>query len=100
LVDLLTNLRTSQDDLAGDEDKKNNLWLHHAIDQAWEQLWFVAGEVVMLGGKTFETYWELDIARADDVLNLEVRELSVKAQFLDDTGVLARGKSVTRLVSM
>ena len=40
--------------------------------------------------KAFETDRELHVARADDVLNLEVGELCVEAELLDDTRVLAR----------
>ena len=40
--------------------------------------------------KAFKTDWELDVARADDVLDLEVRELSVEAKLLDDTCVFTR----------
>lgn len=44
----------------------------------------------MLGCKTFETDWKLDIARTDNVLNLEVRELGVETELLDDARILAR----------
>ena len=37
LVDLLTNLRTSEDNLAADEDQKDDLRLDHAIDEAREE---------------------------------------------------------------
>ena len=40
--------------------------------------------------KAFKTNWELDVARADDVLDLEISELSVEAEFLNDSCVFAR----------
>ena len=40
--------------------------------------------------KAFKTNWELYIARADDVLDLEIRELGVEAKLLDDPCVFAR----------
>jgi hypothetical protein len=46
----------------------------------------------MLGCQTLETDWELDVARANDILNLEVRELSIEAKLLDDSSVFATGK--------
>jgi hypothetical protein len=92
LVDLLSHFGTSEDDLATDKNQKHNTWLDHAVDETGEQLRFVRAEVVMLRGETFETDGELDIARADDVLDLEIGELGVEAQLLDDTCVLARGK--------
>jgi len=38
LVDLLANLGSSEDNLAADEDEKNNLWLDHTVDETREQL--------------------------------------------------------------
>lgn len=109
LVDLLTDLGAGQDDFAADEDEQNlswmlascdtearttvetdDLWLHHAVDEAREEFRLVAREVVMGAGKTLETDRELDVARANDVLDLEVGELGVEAELLDDARVLAR----------
>lgn len=92
LVDLLTHFRAGKDDLAADEDQEHNLGLDHAVDETREQLGLVRAEVVMLGSKTLETDGELDVARTDNVLNLEVRELGVETELLDDTSVLARRK--------
>jgi hypothetical protein len=46
----------------------------------------------MAGSKTLQTDGELDVTRADNVLNLKVGELGVEAELLDDTSVLARGQ--------
>lgn len=92
LVDLLTDLGTSEDDLTTDENQKYNLRLHHTVNQTREQLRFVGTEVVVARGETLQTNGELDIARTDDVLDLEVGELGVETELLDDTGVLARSK--------
>ncbi len=40
--------------------------------------------------KTLETDGEVDVTRADDVLDLELGELRVEAELLDDARVLAR----------
>ena len=40
--------------------------------------------------KSLKTNGELDVARANNVLDLEFRELGVEAKLLDDTRVLAR----------
>ena len=53
----------------------------------------VRAEVVMTRRKAFKTDWELDIARADNVLDLEIRELSVEAKLLNDTCVFPRGQA-------
>jgi len=90
LVDLLADLGTSENDLAADEDQEHNLGLDHAVDETREQLGLVRAEVVMLRCQTLETNRKLDVAAADDVLDLEVGELRVEAELLDDTSVLAR----------
>lgn len=90
LVDLLPDLCARQDDLAGHEDEQHDLGLDHTIDQTREQLRLVRAEVVMLGGQTLEADGELDVARADNVLDLEVGELGVEAELLDDARILAR----------
>ena len=92
LVDFLTDLGTGQDNLAGHEDEEYNLGLHHAVDETREELGLVRAEHVVTACQAFETDRELDVARADNVLDLEVRELRVEAKLLDDTGVLAAGK--------
>ena len=40
--------------------------------------------------KAFKTDWELDVARADDVLDLEISELGIEAELLNDSCVFAR----------
>lgn len=41
LVDLFADLCSRKNDLAGDEDEKHNLRLHHAVDQTREKLGLV-----------------------------------------------------------
>ena len=82
LVDLFSNLRTSQNNLAGDEDEENDLGLDHTIDQTREQLRLIRAEIVMARSKTLQTNGELDVARADNVLDLAVRELGIEAKYL------------------
>ena len=72
LVNLLADLGSCQDNLAADEDEQDNLGLHHAVDETREQLRLVRRESVMARGKTLQTNGELDVAGANDVLNLEV----------------------------
>jgi hypothetical protein len=89
LVNLFSNFRASQDDLARDEDQENNLRLDHSVDETREQLRFIRAEVVMAWRKTFQANGELDVARADDVLDLEVGELGVETELLDDASILS-----------
>ena len=72
LVDLLTDLGTSKDDLARHEDQEDNSRLHHTVDETREQLRLVGRESVMARCKTLETNGEANVAGADNVLNLEV----------------------------
>jgi hypothetical protein len=92
LVDLFSNFRAGQDNFAADEDKKNNLWLHHAIDETREQLRFVRAEVVMFTSKTLKANRKFDVARAHNILNLEVGEFGIEAKLLDNTSILPTSK--------
>lgn len=92
LVNLLSHFGTRQDNLAGDENEQHNLGLDHTVNQTREQFRLVRAEVVMARGKTFETNRELDVARADNVLDLEIRKLGVEAELLDDTRIFSRGQ--------
>lgn len=85
LVDFLTNLGTGKNNLAGNEDEQDDLWLHHAVDETGEQFRLVRAEHMMARCQTLETDRELDVAGADNVLDLEVGELCVKTELLDDT---------------
>ena len=89
LVDLLTDLSTSEDDLSTDEDKQHDLRLHHAIDKTGEQFRFVGTEVVMATSQTLQADGELDVARTHDVLDLEIRELGIETKLLNDTCVFS-----------
>ena len=72
LVDLLADFSTGKDDLARNEDEENNPRLHHAIDETREQLRLVGRESVMARGQALKTDRETNVARADNVLDLEV----------------------------
>ncbi len=92
MIDLLADFGTSQDNLATDEDQEDNLRLDHSVDKTREQLRLVRAEVVMARSQPLQTNGELDVARADNVLDLEVGELRVEAELLNDTGIFARCK--------
>ena len=80
LVDLLSHFGSGKDNLAGDEDEQDDLRLHHTIDETGEEFRLVGAEHVMAASKTLQSDGELDVARANNVLNLEVlRCMSVKA---------------------
>jgi len=92
LVDLFSDLCTGEDDLATDEDKKHNLRLDHTVNQTGEQFRLVRAEVVMARSQALQTNGELDVTRADNVLNLEVGKLGVEAKLLNDASILATCK--------
>lgn len=89
LVNFLSDLGTCQDDLATDENKKHDLRFDHAVDKTREQLRFVRTEIVMARSQALKSDRELDVAGADNVLDLEVGKLGVEAKLLDDTCVLS-----------
>lgn len=93
LINLFADFSAGQDDFARHEDQQDNLGLHHTVNKTRKQFRLIGRESMMTGGKTFETDGKLDVARSDNVLNLEVRELGVEAKLLNDTRVLARGES-------
>jgi hypothetical protein len=72
LIDLLADLGTREDNFAGNEDKQNDLGLHHTVDETGEQLRLVGRESVVARCKTLQTNRELDVAGSDDILNFEV----------------------------
>jgi len=90
LVDLLTDFRTGKNNLARDENEQDNLWLHHAVDETREQFRLVRAEHVMARCQTLETDRKLDVAGADNVLDLKVGELCVEAELLNDASVFPR----------
>lgn len=92
LVNLLTDFSTSQDNLATDEDQENDLGLHHAVDQTREQFRLVRTEIVVTRGQPLQTDGELDVARADDILDFEIGKLGVETKLLDNTRVFARSQ--------
>lgn len=53
-------------------------------------LWLVTAELSVAVGQSLQPNGELDVAAADDVLNLELGELGVEPKLLDDARVLAR----------
>ena len=79
LMNLIPDLGTSKDDFAAHEEQKHYLGLDHPVDETREQLRLVRGEVVVARSQTVQTDGELDVARTDHVLDLEVRELSFEA---------------------
>lgn len=57
--------------------------------------------MVMTRRKAFKTDWELDVARADDVLDLEISEFGVEAELLNNSCVFARRQArVLQMVSV
>lgn len=78
VVDLVTDFGTREYDLAAHEDQQDNLRLDHAVDETREQLRLVGTEVVVSRSETLEANGKLDVARAHNVLDLEVGELGVE----------------------
>lgn len=89
LVNFFSDLRTSQDNLATDEDEKHNLGLDHAVNKTREQLRLVRAEIVMARSQTLQTDRKLNVARSNNVLDLEICELGVEAELLNDTSILS-----------
>jgi hypothetical protein len=100
-------LGTSENDLSRHKDKKNNFRFDHAINEPGKKLqrgqledqgerdtrttylWFITTELSVTVCETLKTNRKLDVAAANDVLNLEFRKFGVEAKLLDDARVLA-----------
>lgn len=89
LIDLLSDFGAGENDFAADEDEKNNLRFDHTIDETREQLRFIRAEVMMPACKTLKTDGKLDVAGADNILDLEVGELGVETKLLDNSSIFA-----------
>jgi len=90
LLDALLVLRSCQYDLSANENEEDDFWRNHAIDEPWEDLGFVCAVLEMAAAEPFEGDGELHVARANDVLNLEVLEAHLEADALDPLGIDAR----------
>ncbi len=89
LVDLLPHLRPREDDLTRDEYEQDDTWFHHAVDESRKKLWLIRAELAMGEHQTFETNRELDVARADHILDLKVLEFGWEPELLNDAGILS-----------
>lgn len=92
LIDLFSDFGASKNNLATDEDEKNDLGFDHAVDETREQLRLIGAKVMMSACKTLETNGELDVARANNVLNFEVGELGIEPELLNDSSIFAGSK--------
>lgn len=90
LIDLFSHFGAGQDNLAAYEDEEHNLRLDHAIDETREQFRLVRAKMMMPTSKTLQTDGKLDVAGANNVLDLEIREFGIEPKLLDDPGILAR----------
>jgi hypothetical protein len=79
VIDLISNLGTSKDNLSAHEDQEHDLGLDHAVDKTREQLRLIRAEVMLSRNQTFQTDGELDVARTNNVLGLKVRKPSIEA---------------------
>ena len=68
-------MRTGEHDFAGDEDEEHDARLHHAVDEAREELRLVRGELRVREVEALEVDREAHVARAHHVLDLELAEL-------------------------
>ena len=67
-----TDLSTSKNNLPRYEDEKDDFRLDHAVDETREELRLVGRESVVTRCKTLQANGELDVAGADDVLDLKI----------------------------
>lgn len=82
-------LGTCQNNLPRDKYKEDNFRLLHAVDEAREELGFIAGEVSMPVVQSFQSNGELYITRAHNILDLKVLKFYVlESQLHNNFGIL------------
>lgn len=72
LIDFFHPLSASQNNLAGNEDEQDQLWLPHAEHQPWEHLRLVVTEDVELRCQALQADREVDGAGRHHVLDGEL----------------------------
>ena len=92
LIDFLSHFGSRQYDLAAYENKKHDLWLDHTVDESREQFRLIGAKVMMTACKSFQANGKLNVARAYNVLDLEIRKLCVEPKFLYDSSIFAGSK--------
>jgi hypothetical protein len=63
------------------------IWIHKKTGYAYLRLWLITTKLSVTVCKTLETNWELDVAAAHNILNLEFRKLGVEAKLLDNARI-------------
>lgn len=76
---------SGEDDLSVDEDEQHNPWLHHPVDQPWEQFRFVRAELAVHLVQVLQPNGKPQIYGGDQILYLKLQEPYVVAQLLDDS---------------
>jgi hypothetical protein len=66
------------------------IWIRKKTGYVYLKLWLITTKLSVTVCETLEANWELDVAAAHNILNLEFRKLSVKAKLLNNAHVLAR----------
>ena len=89
VVNVLPLFRTCEYDLAANENENHDLGLHHAVDEAGEDLRLVAAVLVVCVGQWLETNREANVARSHNVLNLELSEAQVETDLSDRLSVFS-----------
>ena len=81
-LDVISGFGTREYDLPRGEYEKDDFWLNHAIDQPREKFGLIGAKLLVAVAQVLQRYGELDITRADDVLDLEILEFDVVAGHL------------------
>lgn len=92
MVYFFADFSACQDNFAAYEDEKYYLGLYHAVDKTGEQFRLIGAEMVMTTREAFQADGKFNIARANNVLDLEIYELGVEPKLLNDPSVFTRGE--------
>ena len=100
-VNLLANFSASEYNLSRHEDQKDDLRCYHPVDQTRKQFWFILllvrldtemyrREHAVAISEAFQTNWEFNVTASNDILDFEVHEFRIEAEFLDNTRIFTR----------
>jgi hypothetical protein len=96
-LDVISSFGSGENDLPGGKDQKDDFGFNHAINQPRKEFGLIGAELLMAVAQVLERYRELDIARTDNVLYLEILQLDVVASHLFDHFRILFGR-VPRLI--
>lgn len=81
---------SGEDDFAIDEDEENDAWLHHSVNEPWEQFRLITRELTVHLIQIFQSNGKPEVDGRHQVLNFEVDKLDLVAKLLNNSRKFSR----------